>query len=370
MTIVGYQSSSSSQSAMNGGGGNFQSLASSALPSLGGDPLTRPTWKRSLQELAASNLQLNSGRTSVAPTQPTAAAQLLLGSQTDFGNLRKSNLKKKPSASSLQNKPRFSFDAGGIENVVRRHRDGILERILKDQRKETNRLLEKAVEDQVEADWKEERAWWRQELVGDRNLVNATNPQLLTGGGGAISTDATAARGMLVPSHNTGSGDDSNVSAVDPKTIQAHLEIVRDITDPSRADPLQVIASFEQLASKDETSSNPGYHTAWKILGSVLPRLMRHSSPVGAAQGAQSHLCKQYASIITSHVRSAELQGQDVRPNVDYGNNAASLIASYVKLVSGSHASVWEILYYCTYFISYSHEFFVDIQYYCFEMNC
>ena len=131
--------------------------------------------------------------------------------------------------------------------------------------------------------------------------------------------------------------------------VLATLEIVREITDPSRADPLQVIASFEQLASKDETSSNPGYHTAWKIMGSVLPRLMRQSSPIGAAQGAQSHLCKQYASIITSHVRSAELQGQDVRPNVDYGNNAASLIASYVKLVSGSHASVWEILYYCTY---------------------
>ena len=64
--------------------GGLQELASGTLPTLGGDPL-QPSWNRSLAELLAANQALV-GTTGAA--QPTAAAQLLLGStRTDFGSL-------------------------------------------------------------------------------------------------------------------------------------------------------------------------------------------------------------------------------------------------------------------------------------------
>jgi len=157
--------------------GSFGGLAS--LPNLRGDPLTRPTWKRSLQELAASNIALmgndsNNGsvqhQAAVASNAPsTSAAQMLLGSRTDFGSLISSKSSttnyRGTSGKFDQNQSqendhaaRFSYDAmngGGIEAVVRCHRDGMLERILKDQREETQRLLDKAVERQIEEDWEE-----------------------------------------------------------------------------------------------------------------------------------------------------------------------------------------------------------------------
>ncbi len=364
MTIIGNASAQSS---------SFSGLASSALPSLGGDSLARPTWKRSLQELAASNMALmnnnannniNTGASSSShmAAPPTAAAQILLGSRTDFGSLLNKSSKKKTTtgkqaSSHADPSSRFSFDAmsgGGIEAVVRRHRDGMLERILKDQREQTQRLLDKAVERQVEDDWKEERSWWRKELVGDRNLVDATNHASISGnertagikqrllvGPGATKTPTT--RGLLVADYTGGANHQNSLYATgcDPKAMQEHLAVVKQIQP--RSDPLQAIASFEQLASTETFGG--GYKNAWMILASMIPRM---HSPIGAAQGAQSHFCKQYQTIIHNHVKSASLSGQDSSTSVHYGGGGmASTIASYVKLISGSNASVWETLYYC-----------------------
>ena len=364
MTIIGNPSAQSS---------SFSGLASSALPSLGGDSIARPTWKRSLQELAASNMalmnnnantSLNTGASSSShmAAPPTAAAQILLGSRTDFGSLLNKSSKKKTTIDKQANShadptSRFSFDAmsgGGIEAVVRRHRDGMLERILKDQREQTQRLLDKAVERQVEDDWKEERSWWRKELVGDRNLVDATNHASVSGnersagikqrllvGPGATKTPTT--RGLLVADYTGGANQQNSIYATgcDPKAMQEHLAVVKQIQPTS--DPLQAIAGFEQLASTETFGG--GYKNAWMILASMIPRMQ---SPIGAAQGAQSHFCKQYQTIIHNHVKSASLSGQDGSTSVHYGGSGmASTIASYVKLISGSNASVWETLYYC-----------------------
>ncbi len=363
MTIIGNPTAQSS---------SFSGLASSSLPSLGGDSLARPTWKRSLQELAASNMALmnnnnnanNPGALSSShlAAPPTAAAQILLGSRTDFGSLLNKSSTKKTTTGKLSNQAssisgsasRYSFDAmsgGGIEAVVRRHRDGMLERILKEQREQTQRLLDKAVERQVEDDWKEERNWWRKELVGDRNLVDATNhipssgndrtagiKQRLVG-----STKNPTTRGLLVADYTGGANNSLFATGCDPKAMQEHLAVVKQIQPTS--DPLQAIASFEQLACTETFGG--GYKNAWMILSSMIPRMR---SPIGAAQGAQSHFCKQYQTIINNHVKSASLSGQDGSTLVHYGGNGmASTIASYVKLISGSNASVWETLYYCEY---------------------
>jgi hypothetical protein len=357
--------------------GSFSGLAASALPILGGDPLTRPTWKRSLQELAASNMALmNNGSgmgASGVAAQPTPSAQILLGSRTDFGSLlnktrsastksAKTNQLTGRALSASDSSSRYSFDAmsgGGIEAVVRRHRDGMLERILKDQREQTQRLLDKAVTRQVEDDWKEERSWWRKELVGDRNLVDATNIALSNGyshsgndSAGLIkqrligpgSTNPT--RGLLVADYSGGANQKNAMFATgcDPKAMQEHLVVVQQIQPGSN--PLQTIAGFEQMACTETFGG--GYKNAWMILSSMLPKM---ESPIGAAQGAQSHFCKQYQNIIKNHVRSASLSGQDISTSVNYAGGSGSMagmIASYVKLISGSDASVWEILYYCT----------------------
>ena len=409
-----------------GNGGSFSGLASSALPSLGGDPLTRPTWKRSLQELAASNIALMSGSTNAntnanangtmktngygnaannggssshGAAPPTAAAQILLGPRTDFGSLltkrrssntnntsRNVNTKNHQLRSdSSSSSSRFSFDAmsgnGGIEAVVRRHRDGMLERILKDQREQTQRLLDTAVERQVEDDWKEERNWWRKELVGDRNLVDATNKDNHYNPAGTSSSSSSRnetagmkqrsigafglsnpAQGLLVADYSGGAANKKNTmyaTGCDPKAMQDHLAIVQQIQPASDQDPLQIVAGFEQLACTETFGG--GYKNAWMILGSMLPRMQHNSGPIGASQGAQSHFCKQYQTIIHNHVKSASLSGQDISTPVNYGvgNNSSSsssssmaaMIASYVKLISGSNASVWEILYYCTCYI-------------------
>ena len=383
MTIIGNPPSQ---------GSSFGGLASSALPSLGGASLARPTWKRSLQELAASNMALmsnnasntinasnnnNNSTTNNAP--PTAAAQILLGSRTDFGSLlkhKKQNNNKKKNNNSNTNanankslNSRFSFDAmsgGGIEAVVRRHRDGMLERILTDQREQTQRLLDKAVEQQSEDDWKEERNWWRKELVGDRNLVDATHHGALSNHSnsnkysnntnGYYNQNSSSASGiqqqqqqrMLVADYNSNATNNNNnnknrslyATGCDPKSMQEHLRIVQQIHPTS--DPLSVIAGFEQLA-EDTT----GYKNAWTMLASMLPGMR---TPIGASQGAISHFCKQYQTIIANHVKSATLSGQDVSTLVQYSSSSSSMtstIASYVKLISGSNASVWEILYYC-----------------------
>lgn len=380
MTLIGYGNIQTTATADNG---SFGGLAS--LPSLGGDPLSRPSWKRSLGELAASNIALignnnrnnnntngSGGRHHAAAAAaasnapPTSAAQMLLGSRTDFGSLISSSKSSTASSSGGKfennnqnhvkdnNLDRFSYDAmngGGIEVVVRRHRDGMLERILKDQRQETQRLLDKAVERQIEDDWKEERSWWRKELVGDRNLVDATNNNTHNnlGGGGESnfsSSSSSGGRGLLTSDYGSGDGNNNNTSGssfatgCDPKTMGNHLDIVKGIQPTS--DLRQVIADFERLA---RTSSN-GYNNAWLLLGCMLPNIQ---SPINGAQGALSHFCRQYQRIINNHVKSASLSGQDTSTSINYGGSStmAETIAAYVKLTSGSNASVWEILYLC-----------------------
>lgn len=337
--------------------GGFGSLASSSLPSLGGDPLARPSWKRSLQELAASNMAMTNTSAMASAAPPTVAAQMLLGSRTDFGSLLAAQHKKAKSQSMQTNSnDRFSYDAlsaGGIEAVVRRHRDGMLERILKDEREQTQKLLDKAVERQVEDDWKEERKWWRNELVGDRVLVDATstNGSLSSAsapyGGGSCNPP----QGLLVADYSqTTSHPGSTVFATgcDPKSMQDHLAVVQQIQ--ASADPPRIIDALEQVAGASGTTnpSSAGYKTTWNLLKCML--LPNLQTPIGRAQGAQSFYCKQYQTLINSYVKSASLSGQDISTPFRYGSSGsmAETIASYVKLVSGSRASVWEILYYCT----------------------
>ena len=156
----------------------------------------------------------------------------------------------------------------------------------------------------------------------------------------------------------------------DPKAMQEHLAIVKEIQPTS--DPLQIITGFEKLACTETFGG--GYKNAWMLLGCMLPNMQ---TPISGAQGSQSHFCRQYQTIINNHVKSASLSGQDISTSVYYGNgngsnnnsSMAETIAAYVKLISGSNASVWEILYYCTYYMVSYCRLHVQYLYYAHHIN-
>jgi hypothetical protein len=322
----------------------FAVLASAPLPTLGGDSLQKPSWQRSIQELGAANMKFSSY--SAAHALPSADAQLLLGSKTDFGLLSNTGSTSDRGKSSYGGGESFSFDTmsgGGIQEVVERHRDGILQRILKDQREQTRRLLDEKVEHHLQQTWTKEREWWKKNLVSNRNLIDSTN----TSGNGS---SAFGTEGGVVGVGKSGGlllGDGSSyftssiyAAQSDPKAIKDHFTVVQSIG--SSSDYEQFIRKFEKVALADIKSTM--YQTAWQLLGSVLPNMQ---TPVRAAVGAEFHFCRQYQHYVTSQVKSASLNGQDVSTTVQYSNGMAGKIASFVKLVSGSNASIWEVLYYC-----------------------
>lgn len=363
-------SSSSSNSRSGGLDGGFASLASESLPSLGITP-SRPLWKRSVTELAAANQSLVGRNPSQLPPQPTSDAQLLLGRRTDFSSLgamgaaaaatARGGKAGKASSSGLKSALAMG---GGIEAMLRSHRDGILVGVLKKEREETQRRLNEAVDRQLAEDWEIERTWWKQELVGNRNLADATNVLGWKGAAGTGAAAATSAgRGrsrtenLLVADYGTdttiGSDRAGRITsgACDPRVIQDHLTIVKQI-EPS-SDPMWAVAKFEKVAFLDQ--ANGGYQVSWQLLGCMLPNMQ---NPISGALGSMVHLCRQYQNIISNRVKSASLNGQDVSTSIRYGSRMAETVAAYVKLVSGSTPGLWEIVYYCKCFrtcVSCSH---------------
>lgn len=323
----------------------FAVLASAPLPTLGGDSLQKPSWQRSIQELGAANMKFSSY--SAAHVLPSAEAQLLLGNKTDFG-LLSNTASTSDRGKSYGGGDTFSFDTmsgGGIQEVVERHRDGILQRILKDQREQTRRLLDEKVEHHLQQTWAKEREWWKKNLVANRNLIDSTNTPGSGSSpfgteGGVVGVGKSG--GLLLGDFSSNFTSSIYATKSDPKEIQDHLIVVQSIGPSS--DYGHLIRKFEKVALAGENSTM--YQTAWQLLGSVLPSMQ---TPVFAALGVEFHFCRQYQHYISSQVKSASLNGQDVSTTVQYSNGMAGKIASFVKLVSGSNASVWEVLYYCKY---------------------
>lgn len=318
--------------------GGLQELASSALPALGGDPL-QPSWSRSLQELMAANQALigTSG-----PPQPTAAAQVLLGgsSRTDFGSL----------VASLETPGNKNMSTGtktatvvSLEERCRKHRDGIIERILKKEREHSQRAFEKAIERRREEDWAKEREWWMKEMVGKRNLVDSTNHSLSLGPSESstlpILSGPTSSSNLL-----PGYASHSNLT-LNNRLAAEHGKLVKSLPAGTSSDLGGVVAHFESIASAlDDSNAAAGYTTAWQLMASMMPRL---SSPIDGALGALIHFCKQYQCFIKNRVASASLAGQDLSTRQNFGSGMAGTVAAYVKLEKGSNASIWCILYYC-----------------------
>lgn len=308
----------------------LQDLASGALPSLGGGNPLQPSWSRSLPELMAANRGLI-GNNGPAPAQPTAAAQVLLGSdRTNLGLLSSSMEAAKAAVPSKTR--RFG---GSIEETSRRHRDEIIERIIRKEQENSNRALEKAIESQLEEDWAKEREMWMEGLIGKRNVVVSSNTSLT-----ALPQNSNlplipkAATSNLLPGY----------TAASHKTLDAAfaIEHVRVVASLNSDDRQATVDRFLQLASSQE--GKRAYTTAWKLLGLMLPRL---PSPIDGALGALIHFCQQYQLFIRNRVSAARLSGQTLEANHNYGSSMAGTISAYVKLDFGSSADFWHTLYFC-----------------------
>lgn len=312
----------------------LQELASGAVPSMGGNQL-RPSWSRSLQELAAANQTLIGG---AGAAQPTVAAQMLLGSnQTDFGSLVASLEAPKMSTANTA-----SF--ASLEDKCRKHRDGIIERILKKEREHSHRAFEKAIERRHEEDWAKEREWWMKEIVGKRNLVDETNT--LSFGGPTVEHRAAPPMLPGPASSNLLPGYSSTANrTLDVRMAQEHGKVV--MTLPVGSTDLDgVISQFEGVASR--LDSTGGYTVAWQLARTMVPR---HSSSIECALGSLIHLCKQYQTYVKNRVSSSRLAGQDLSIRQNFGSGMAGTVAAFVKIEKGSNASIWCILYFCKYLL-------------------
>jgi hypothetical protein len=350
----GAVTASTGRSNIGGLDNNFGSRALGSLPSLGVNRL-QPSWKRSVAELAAANQSLVGSHPSQIPPQPSSEAQLLLGSRTDFSFLGATGTrgaKREAGISSTGLKSALSIE-GGIESVLRSHRDAILANVLKKEREETQKRLNAAVDKQLEEDWEKERTWWKNELVGNRNLVDGTNKFGWKGTGTGIATSNRSGimtENLLVADYGTASVVGSNGAGTiandgfHPRGILEHFTIVKQM-EPS-FDPLRAIAKFEKVAYLEQ--ANGGYQTAWQFLACMLPNMQ---NPIAGALGSLVHLSRQYQTIISNRVKIANLSGQDASTSIHYGNGIAGTIASYVKLISGSNSGFWEIVYYCKWFV-------------------
>jgi hypothetical protein len=294
------------------------------------------TWQRSLSELAASNIQRSSSSIAASIGPPSAAAQALLGQRTNLSGLLSSFTTR---AIPQQQAPHMSISSNsfalnsdyGIEKSLENHCDGILNRILKKQQEQTERMLEDIVEQRRKEDWKVEREWWMKELVRDRNLVDPTNKTSSIGIFPAMGNGSSGAenRGLLMSDHrrdvtNFAQGPDTNM-------IKEHLDIVCEIG--KSPDLFLFLDKFEKLALSQGNMG--GYQTSWSLLREVLTNCQ---SPVDRALGTLTH---------RNSVKTASLKGQDISTLIHYSNRLAGNVAAFVKLTNGSNASVWDILYYC-----------------------
>lgn len=306
---------------------SLEQLASGALPTLGGGDMMQPSWSRSLHELAAANTSFLGNN----PQQPTASAQLLLGDRTDFGSL----VASLESSTTTANAPLTKDAFQSLDASRRQQRDSAIERILQRERENTNRQLEQQMEQQLEDDWKREREWWLKELVGSRNLVDASNS---LGKRQADRKLEATFQSVSGPSHNFIT--EAAKQPLDAVAAQKHLQLLRSSTATTNLQ--DVIAGYQNMTSSDST----GYAIAWQLFGNMIPNL---SSPFHGALGSLLHFCKQYQDVIKNRVASANLAGLNVVTDRNYGTGMGGTMATYVKLEYGADASTWHILYYCKY---------------------
>ena len=308
-------------------GDPFAQLASGSLPVLGAEAFQPTSWSRSLGELKAANETFLSGR----PLQPNTGSTTLLGAPTDHGRL----------AGSLITPTQPKVETGvSVEQMLRQHRDGIMERILKDCHDHTRRKADELVEKQLQEDWEKEKSWWVKETVGVTRLGGSGSAVLALESGQQTASPLHALPSGRSPYRMVNAGG-VFPSGLDSRLVQGHLEVVKSIKDPSSIQDL--MSSFQKIPFLG-TAQEKCYSDACQLMSSMLSQYNR---PVDGATGAMIHFCRQFQYLITNRVRQASSAGQALSTPHNLGSGLVNTITAYVKLEFAATDAIWHVLYFC-----------------------
>jgi hypothetical protein len=255
--------------------------------------------------------------------------------------------------------------AESLQDMLARHEQGILNRIILQTEAETRKRTDQLVEQQLQQAWEKERDCWIQELVGTRTLGGAA---MTTSGSGMAPLQSSSSNMLTArphssetqmwasPSpHNSNHNNSSLVEVrsepsgpVDPQVVQAHLAVVKEeLKGELTAKQLEhVVEKFQKLT--DPSSGSPmesSYASSWQLIGQ-LTKVHTHS-PVDQAMAALAHFCQQFQMIVVNRVRRGALAHQDMSVPTMYVNDMAGQCAAFVKLTLGVTDSPWPVLFYC-----------------------
>ena len=349
-------------------------LASSGLPSLGGS-YENPSWKRSLGELKASGDSLwtqNSaarnnasnayGSPAATPTSAFGLTSTTVGTPL-LGTKRLPDLgQTAPSTenASFQSTQRAETNFLQWEEANRRREVDILSNIVQNAEMTTRKRSQDLFEKKMEEDWENTLDLWAQEVVGSRTLGGSARSEqhglstsnstgavpLITGGGGGGGVDQPA-----LMNYNSMSIPDRRV---DPRIVQSHADIFKQLKQKSSKPNLQDLATAAnelRLLADSLGQDSPGstcYASALQIVSGILSR--PNASPLEIALATLGYFSKQFEDYMIGRVRSAGMDGKSgVGQSATYKNTNASTIAAFVSIEGGGsvEGSLWPILFYC-----------------------
>lgn len=269
--------------------------------------------------------------------------------------------------------PPVAPGAESLQDMLGRHEQDILNKIILQTEAETRQRTDQLVERQLQQAWEKERDCWIQELVGTRNLRGAANTNTSTTAPGMAPLQSSGSSGhghttlSVRPSEaQTWSQSSAPPSSynhhgssivgtreepsgpADPRVVQAHLSVVQEEIkgEPTPRQLEQAVEKFQKLT--DPASGSPmesSYASAWQLVSQLI-KVHKHS-PVDQAMAALVHFCQQFQMLVVNRVRRGALAHQDMSVPTLYANDMAGQCAAFCKLTLGATDSPWPVLFYC-----------------------
>ena len=319
---------------------NLSQLASSGLPSLGPSQ-DNPSWNRSLSELKIASDSLW--------TQSTPGVLADTSVKSSIGTRPLPELERiqiSPETDSFQTKQSSEDAFLNWEEGIRKREIGILQSIVQKAESATLRKSKELHEKREQEDWEKKRDLWMRELVGTRNLggsatdgYGAMGVPLLEDGSGA-GLIQPAGRPLMV-SNNTDSLDTS--SAVDPRIVVSHLEIVKQQKGGGNNPDMAVQLADAVDSTTANSPQNTGYTTALRLMSRIRSR--RNRNAIEVALATLSHFSGQFLDYMMGKLRQAGRQTN----HPSYTSSNANTIADFVSMELGftAEATPWPCIYFC-----------------------
>jgi len=254
-----------------------------------------------------------------------------------------------------------------LEDVIKRHENELMDRIVSQMEEETRRATDAAVEAQLQAAWEADRAAWMQEHCGMMGVTSNTaatttalTPLSLANGGAAASggrlVDASLPPYRSPDPRGFLSGPTAG-TPLEESLVQAHLKVVQSMKHSStNGVSTSTIEQFLRILEGRPDPPTQGYSAAWHLVA----QLMRSSSSnhnsssaaVSQAKATLAHFCQQYRTHVLNTVRRSAASTSSSR----YANDVTAQCEAYARLQLGSNFSTapasassppWPVIYFC-----------------------